>query len=49
MIEEPIHDCCPGLHHRPQLVAVDQLGDRGAAVADQLRYLLERHASIRQH
>ena len=49
MIEEPIHDYCPGLHYRSQLVAVDQLGDRSAAVADQLRYLLERHAGIRQH
>ena len=37
-----------GLNHRPQLVPVHQFGDRSAAVSDQLRDLLQRHACIRK-
>ena len=49
MIKEPIHDRRAGLHHRPQPVAMDELRHRRAAVADELGYLLERHARVRQH
>jgi hypothetical protein len=44
--EQLIHDDRAGLNHRPQLVPVHKFGDRGAAVSDQLRDLLQRHASI---
>jgi hypothetical protein len=44
--EQLVHDDRTGLNHRPQLVPVHQFGDRCAAVSDQLRDLLERHACI---
>ena len=37
MSEEPIHDRCAGLDDGPDLMPVDQFGDGGAAVADELR------------
>jgi hypothetical protein len=44
--EQLVHDDRTGLNHRPQLVPVHQFGDRCAAVSDQLRDLLQRHACI---
>ncbi len=44
--EQLVHDDRTGLNHRPQLVPVHKFGDRGAAVSDQLRDLLQRHACI---
>jgi hypothetical protein len=39
--EEPIHDRCAGLDDGPDLMPVDQFGDVGAAVADELCDFLE--------
>jgi hypothetical protein len=44
--EQLVHDCCSGRNNGPNLVSVDQLGDVGSAVADQLRDLLGRHAGV---
>ena len=41
MSEEPIHDRCAGLDDGPDLMPVDQFGDVGAAVADELCDFLE--------
>ena len=46
MAEEPIHDRCAGLDDGPDLMPVDQFGDVGAAVADELCDFLEGHARI---
>ena len=46
MSEEPIHDRCAGLDDGPDLMPVDQFGDGGAAVADELRDVPEGHAGI---
>jgi hypothetical protein len=44
--EESIHNRCAGLDDGPDLMPVDQLGDGGAAMADELRDVLEGHAGI---
>jgi hypothetical protein len=44
--EEPIHDRCAGLDDGPDLTPVDQFGDGGAAVADELRDVPEGHTGI---
>jgi hypothetical protein len=44
--KEPIHDRCAGLDDGPDLMPVNQFGDGGAAVADELRDLSEGHPGI---
>ena len=46
--EKPVHHRRARLEHRLQLVSVHEFGHRRSAMADQLRYLLDRHISVGQ-
>jgi hypothetical protein len=46
--EDPVHDISAMHDHRPDLLAVDRLGRRRAAVADQARDPLDRDVRIRK-
>jgi hypothetical protein len=46
--EDPVHDHSAGLENRPDLLAVDQLSHRRAAVPDELGNFIDRCPVVRQ-